>query len=86
MRKSDCTKGRKRNLCLVSASAASVPKERQKNVVNTATTKEFFKADRKTGLSSTSIYQRREKPRIGKLTAGEELKENRTMIPIGKKR
>jgi hypothetical protein len=80
MRKNDCINGRKRNLYRVNAREASVPKERQRNVVNTATIREFFKAARKTGLSSTSVYQRSEKPRIGKLTAGDELKENRMMM------
>jgi hypothetical protein len=86
MRKSDCTSGLNRNLYLVIASEARVPNERHRIVVITATIKEFFNADWKTGLSKTSIYQRSEKPRIGKLTAGVELKENKMMIPTGKKR
>jgi hypothetical protein len=44
----------------------------------------FFKAERKTGLAKTLAYQRKDNPRMGKLRAGELLKEKSTMIKIGK--
>jgi hypothetical protein len=55
-------------------------------VVITATIIEFCKAERKTGLTRISRYQRRESPRIGKLIAGDELKENNAMMAMGKNR